>query len=59
LQLLARPNKLFVSPETAVGVAGKIPLRDLGMVGLKGSEQKFHAYEVLRQPKKAPNIIEL
>jgi len=59
LQLLARPNKLFVSPETAVNVAGKLPLRDLGMIGLKGSEQKFHAYEVLRQPKKAPKIIEL
>lgn len=48
LQLLARPNRLYVGPETAVNVAGKIPLHDLGMVGLKGGEQKFHAYEVLR-----------
>ena len=49
LQLLARPNRLYVGPNTAVGVAGKLPLRDLGMVGLKNGEQRFHAYEVLRQ----------
>lgn len=59
LQLLARPNRLYVGPETAVNVAGKIPLRDMGKVGLKGGEQKFHAYEVLRQPKNAPEVIEL
>ena len=59
LQLLARPNRLYVGPETAVSVAGKIPLHDLGMLGLKGGEQKFHAYEVLRQPKNTPKVIEL
>jgi class 3 adenylate cyclase len=59
LQLLARPNRLYVGPNTAVGVAGKIPLRDLGMVGLKDGEQKFHAYEVLRQPQTAPNVDEI
>ena len=59
LQLLARPNRLYVGPNTAVGVAGKLPLRDLGMVGLKGSEQEFHAYEVLRKSKNTPNVIEL
>ena len=52
LQWLARPNRLYVGPNTAVGVAGKLPLRDLGMVGIKGGEQQFHAYEVLRQPPK-------
>jgi adenylate cyclase len=51
LQLLARPNRIYVGPDTAVGVAGKRPLRDLGMVGLKDGEQDFHAYEVLRQAK--------
>ncbi len=59
LQLLARPNRLYVGPETAVSVAGKMPLRDLGMVGVKGGEQKFHAYEVLRQSGKTPDVIEL
>ena len=48
LQTLARPNRIFVGPKTAVGVAGKLPLRDLGMVGIKNSEQQFHAYEVVR-----------
>jgi class 3 adenylate cyclase len=59
LQLLARPNRIFVGPETAVGVAGKLPLRDLGILGPKGSEQKFHAYEVVRQSKTTPKVIEL
>ena len=56
LQLLARPNRLYVGPNTAVGVAGKLPLRDLGMIGLKNGEQKFHAYEVLRQAQNEPDV---
>jgi adenylate cyclase len=59
LQLLARPNRLYVGPETAVGVAGKLPLQDLGMLGFKENEQKFHAYEILRHSKTAPKISEL
>jgi class 3 adenylate cyclase len=59
LQLLARPNRLYVGPETAVGIAGKLPLRDLGLVGLKGDDQKYHAYEILRTPKSGSNVIEL
>jgi len=59
LQLLARPNRIYVGPETAVGVAGKIPLRDLGLVGLKDEVQKYHAYEILRTPTSTPKIIEL
>jgi class 3 adenylate cyclase len=59
LQLLGRPNRLFVGPETAVGVAGKLPLRDLGMLQLKGGDQQFHAYEVLREARKAPKVIQL
>jgi adenylate cyclase len=59
LQLLGRPNRLFVGPETAVGVAGKLPLKDLGMLGLKDGDQQFHAYEVLRNSHKSQNVIEL
>jgi class 3 adenylate cyclase len=59
MQLLARPNRLYIGPETAVGVAGKLPLRDLGMVGPKGEVQKYHPYEVLRTPTSPPKIIEL
>jgi hypothetical protein len=57
LQLRARPNRLYVGPETAVSVAGKLPLRDLGMITVKGEDQKFHAYEVLRTRKL--DVIEL
>lgn len=59
LQLLGRPNRLFVGPETAVGVAGKMPLKDLGLLSLKDGDQKFHAYEVLREPQTTPKVIEL
>ena len=57
LQSRARPNRLYVGPETAVSVAGKLPLRDLGMITVKGEDQKFHAYEVLRTRKL--DVIEL
>ena len=57
LQLRARPNRLFVGPETAVSVAGKLTLKDLGMIEMKGETREFHAYEILR-PKES-DVIEL
>jgi class 3 adenylate cyclase len=47
LQNLARPNRLLVGPETAVGVAGKLPLSDMGMQELKGRTKPLRIYEVL------------
>jgi adenylate cyclase len=48
LQSLARPNRLLVGPETAVGVAGKLPLSDLGLQDLRGRTKPIRIYEVLR-----------
>jgi adenylate cyclase len=47
LQHMARPNRLLVGPETAVGVAGKLPLSDMGMQEIKGRTQPLRIYEVL------------
>ena len=48
LQNLARPNRLFVGVETAVGIAGKFHLKDLGMQKIRGRTQPLVVYEVLR-----------
>jgi adenylate cyclase len=48
LQAMARPNRLLVGPETAIGVAGKVPLKNLGMVELRGRTEPLQVYEVLR-----------
>ena len=48
LQAMARPNRLLIGPETAIGVAGKIPLKDLGLVELRGRTEPVRIYEVLR-----------
>jgi len=48
LQGKARPNRLLVGPETAVGIAGKLPLSDLGLQEIQGRTQPIRIYEVLR-----------
>jgi adenylate cyclase len=48
LQNLARPNRLLIGPETALGVAGKLPLSDIGLQELRGRNQPIRVYEVLR-----------
>jgi adenylate cyclase len=48
LQDLARPNRLLVGPETAMGVAGKLPLSDLGFQEMRGRTEPIRIYEVLR-----------
>jgi adenylate cyclase len=48
LQNLARPNRLLVGPDTALGVAGKVPLSDLGFQDLRGRTTPIRIYEVLR-----------
>jgi len=48
LQGLARPNRLLIGPETAVGIAGKMPLGDLGLQDLPGRTQPMQIFEVLR-----------
>jgi adenylate cyclase len=48
LQSLARPNRLLVGPETAMGIAGKMPLNDLGLKELPGRTKPLRVYEVLR-----------
>jgi adenylate cyclase len=52
LQSLARPNRLLVGPETAVGIAGKLPLTDLGLQDLQGRANPLRIYEVVREKKK-------
>lgn len=47
LQALARPNRLLIGPTTAAVVAGKLPLRDLGWVQLRGRTKPLRVYEVL------------
>jgi adenylate cyclase len=49
LQAFARPNRLLVGPETAVSVAGKIPLSDLGLKELPGRSKSLRVYEILRK----------
>jgi adenylate cyclase len=48
LQNLARPNRLLIGPDTALGVAGKLPLSDIGLQELRGRTQPIKVYEVLR-----------
>ncbi|KPL06541.1 hypothetical protein AMJ86_08165 [bacterium SM23_57] len=48
LQDLARPNRLLVGSDTALGVAGKVPLSDLGFQDLRGRTAPIRIYEVLR-----------
>jgi adenylate cyclase len=48
LQSLARPNRLLVASETAVGIAGRMPISDLGLQNLPGRSQSLRIYEVLR-----------
>lgn len=48
LQAMARPNRLLIGPETAIGVAGKLPLKDLGLIELRGRTEPLRIYEVLR-----------
>jgi adenylate cyclase len=48
LQDLARPNRLLVGPETALGIAGRFPLSDLGFQELRGRTNPLRIYEVLR-----------
>jgi len=48
LQNLARPNRLLIGPDTALGVAGKLPLSDLGYQDLRGRTKPIRIYEVLR-----------
>jgi adenylate cyclase len=49
LQNFARPNRLLVGPETAVSIAGKMPLSDLGLQELSGRTKPLRIYEVLRK----------
>ena len=48
LQHIARPNRLLVGIETAVGVTGKLPMKDLGMQTLRGRSKPVMIYEMLR-----------
>ncbi|MBU0510170.1 MAG: FHA domain-containing protein [Chloroflexi bacterium] len=48
LQNFARPNRLLIGVETAVGVAGKLHLKDMGMQKIRGRTQPLMVYEVLR-----------
>ena len=48
LQTMARPNRLLIGPETALGVAGILPLHDLGKTELKGRREPLQIYEVLQ-----------
>lgn len=48
LQMMARPNRLLLGPETAIGVAGIIPLKDLGLQELRGRSGPLRIYEVVR-----------
>jgi len=48
MQSLARPNRLLIGPDTAAGVAGKMPLNDLGLQEFHGRKQPLRIYEVLR-----------
>ena len=42
-----------------MGVAGKLPLRDLGNRKLKNGDQQFHVYEVLREPITTPQVFKV
>jgi len=60
LQLRARPNRLLIGPETAVGVAGAFPLQDLGEMVLKGRQTPIRVYEVTQfDPTPSDNVIAL
>jgi adenylate cyclase len=48
MQGLARPNRLLIGPDTATGIAGKLPLGDLGIQEIPGRTQPLRIYEVLR-----------
>jgi adenylate cyclase len=49
LQKLARPNRLLVGPETAIGIAGKLEINDLGLHEIEGRSQLIRIFEVLRK----------
>lgn len=48
LQEIARPNRLLVGPDTALGIAGKLPMSDLGFLELRGRSAPIRIYEVFR-----------
>ena len=48
LQELACPNRLFIGSETALGIAGKIEMNDLGLHEIEGRGQLLRVFEVLR-----------
>jgi len=52
LQSLARPNRLLVGSETALGIARRIPISDLGLQDLPGRSESLRIYEFERSKKK-------
>jgi len=49
LQKLARPNRLLIGPETAIGIAGKLDISDLGLREIEGRSQLLRIFEVIRK----------
>ena len=49
LQKLARPNRLLIGPETAIGIAGKLDITDLELREIQGRSQLLRIFEVIRK----------
>ena len=48
LETFARPNRVFIGPETFIAVSGKFNTRSVGKVEVKGRTQPVDTHEVLR-----------
>ncbi len=48
LESHARPNRVYIGPFTSEAVTGKLKLRPVGPVKVKGRTEPIQTYEVLR-----------
>ena len=54
LELLARPNRMFLGPDTYQAVAGVFTIRPIGPVEVRGRTQPVEALEVVREHSTPP-----